>query len=160
MKIGKDRVVELNFCLKNKAGEVLEESEPGSPMSYVHGNGTLLASLEKYLSGKRAGDVVQAHVSARDGFGERDEKKIFEVDKKELGGEITPQVGMNLQIQGSDGATMPATITKVKVNTIILDANHPFAGMDLSFSAEVLTVRKATKSELDACCDGCETCES
>ena len=160
MKIAKNRMVEIDFCLKNEKGETLEKSHPGEPMSYLHGRGTLVPGLEKYLNGQRAGHSFQLKLAPKEAFGVRDESRIFEITKAELGAELTPQVGLALEMQNPDGSILPVRITKVKMNSVVLDANHPLAGQTLHFEGKIISVRKAKKNELSECCSGCDSCES
>ena len=73
MKIAAKKVVELAYVLKNDAGEVLDQSEKGEPLRYIHGEGQIVPGLEKALEGKKKGDKVDVAVSPAEGYGVRDE---------------------------------------------------------------------------------------
>lgn len=155
MRITKGRDVKVDFTLKNQDGVTLEASTPGDPLRYVHGDGTLLDNFERHLVSKKAGDEVSFVLAPHDAFGERDESRVIEAPKNELGLEGEPQKGMKLNLQGPDGATLPVVVTKVKLDTVVLDANHIYAGMTLHFKGKILNVRKSKKGRANDCCDNC-----
>lgn len=156
MRISKGRDVKVEFTLKNQAGVTLEASTPSDPLRYVHGDGTLLESFERHLESKKAGDEVSFVLNPQDAFGERDESRIIEAPKNELGLEAAPQKGMKLNLRGPDGATLPVVVTKVKLDTVVLDANHIYAGMTLHFKGKILNVRKSKKAQTNDCCNNCD----
>jgi len=155
MKIGRDKFVHLEFELKDDEGNTLDSSSSADPVGYLHGGGTLVSGLENHLEGKRAGDEFAVSLEPKDGFGERDESRVFEVPKSELGPGISPTRGTLLSMQDAGGAVLPVVVAKVKVNSVVLDANPAFAGMNLHFSGRVTEVRNANKDELRGCCGGC-----
>ena len=70
MQIAKDSVVSIHYTLKDDAGKVLDSSDGGEPLAYLHGNGNLIPGLERELEGKSAGDRVKAKIAPADGYGE------------------------------------------------------------------------------------------
>jgi FKBP-type peptidyl-prolyl cis-trans isomerase SlyD len=148
MKIDKDTVVTLDFVLRNKAGEILDSSEEGEPLEYLHGHGQVVPGLEKALSGLGAGDKKKVFVPVAEAYGEHDKSKIVEVPRSRLPKELTPEVGMTLAAQNSSGQVIPMEITKIEGEVIVLDANHPLAGEDLHFEVTIKSVRAASGEEI------------
>lgn len=146
MKISKDAVVSLEFTLEDDAGTVLDASR-GTPLYYLHGHENIVVGLENALEGKSAGDDVQVEVPPEQGYGTRDDSLILEVDKAQLPEGFQPERGARLTMT-VQGQKRPATITKVKLRSVVLDANHPLADRTLHFSVSIKEVRKATKEEL------------
>lgn len=148
MRIERDRVVALEYTLKNDDGKVIDTNQGGELLYYLHGHQNIVPGLERALDGKEAGDVIDVQVDPADGYGERDEAMVFEVPRTELPAGTTPQRGARLQITGPDGGRSLATIIKVKVQSVVLDANHELAGQRLHFTVRVGKVRKATGDEI------------
>lgn len=148
MKIQKDAVAAITYTLKDEAGKVLDTNVGRTPLYYLHGAGNLVPGLEKALLGKEAGDVVETVVSPEEGYGNYDESRTFEVPKGELGPGVNPQKGQVLSMRSPNGITIPVTVLKVKLSTVVLDGNHQLAGKNLHFSVTVDSVRKAKKEEL------------
>ena len=148
MNIGKDKVVAIDYTLKNSEGEVIDSSEGGEPMSYLHGAKNIIVGLEQELEGKSVGDDLTVHVKSELAYGERVDALIQEVPKEAFGelGEI--EVGMRFQAETEQGP-VPVMVTDLSDTTVTVDGNHPLAGQDLHFEVSVKEVREATKEELE-----------
>jgi FKBP-type peptidyl-prolyl cis-trans isomerase SlyD len=72
MQVAEKTVVSMQYTLTNDAGEVLDQSQPGDPLVYLHGVGNLIPGLEKELLGKAAGDALKVRVAAAEAYGESD----------------------------------------------------------------------------------------
>lgn len=148
MKIDKDRVVGIEYTLKGDDGEVIDENVGSEPLHYLHGHGNIVPGLESALLGKLSGESVSVSLDPEQGYGERDEKLVFGVPRKELPDDMEPEVGLMLRLQSPSGSEMIAQIAKVTEEAITLDGNHPLAGQGLNFEVKVLEVRAASADEL------------
>ena len=148
MKIETNKVVTIDYTLKNAAGQIIDSSEGDEPLAYLHGNGNLVPGLEKALEGLSAGDAIQVVVPPAEGYGERDEAKVGEAPLSafEDVGEIKP--GMQFEAEGPEGSEM-VTVISVADDVITLDGNHPLAGETLHFDVTVREIREATEEELE-----------
>lgn len=149
MQIAKDKVVLINYTLKNDAGEVIDSSEGSDPLAYLHGAENIIPGLEKALEGKGTGDSLSVTVPPADAYGEFDEGKIQEVPKEmfEEAGEVS--VGAQYHAADPDGGYITITVTEVTDDTVKIDANHPLAGENLSFDVTVMEIREASAEELE-----------
>jgi FKBP-type peptidyl-prolyl cis-trans isomerase SlyD len=147
MSIKQDSVVTMHYTLRDDAGEVIDSSTSGAPLSYLHGHGNLIPGLEQQLQGKSAGDKLSVKVAPADGYGEYDQQLVQRVPRKSLKGVKNVKVGMRLQAQTQQGA-QALTVTHVADDAVTLDANHPLAGKNLNFDVEITAVREATAEEL------------
>lgn len=148
MKIRPQTVVAITYTLKDDDGKVIDSNVDKEPLLYLHGAGNVVPGLEKALDGKDAGDLIEVSIPPSEGYGEYDETRIFEVPKSELGANVTPQKGMMLNMRGPGGMQMPVRVQKVKLRTVVMDANHQLCGKTLHFSVKVESVRKARKGEI------------
>jgi FKBP-type peptidyl-prolyl cis-trans isomerase SlyD len=115
---------------------------PAEPITYLHGGyGGLLEALESALEGKLPGDTLNIQLEPEQAFGEYD-AGLLRVEPAERYGEGL-EVGM--QIEGDSGIY---TVTDIADGSVVLDANHPLAGMALRFVCSVTSVRPATREEL------------
>ncbi|MBS0578985.1 MAG: peptidylprolyl isomerase [Proteobacteria bacterium] len=147
MSIEQDQVVSIHYTLKNDAGEVLDSSAEGEPLTYLHGHGNLITGLERELTGKNPGDKLQVKIPPADGYGEYDKALIQKVPRRALKGIPKITVGMRLQAQ-TQGGVRAVTVSHVSGDMVTLDGNHPLAGQHLNFEVEVAEVRPATAEEL------------
>lgn len=146
MQITANKVVSIDYTLTDANGQVLDTSEGGSPLAYLHGNGQLIRGLEKELEGKAKGDAFKVTVPAPEAYGLRDDAKVITVPKSRIQG-VDIKVGTQLQAEGGHGAQI-VTVVAIDGDNVILDANHPLAGQNLTFDVAVRDVREATEDEL------------
>ena len=148
MKIAKDRIVELEYRLHLGDGQVIDSSEPGKPLSYLHGRGQIVPGLEGALEGLDIGEAKQVVVVPAQGYGEHDARGLQEVPRTMFPANAELAPGMRLAAQTDSGEVIPIGIHEVKGRTVIVDRNHPLAGKTLHFDVTVRGVRDATADEL------------
>jgi len=147
MTISQDQVVSIHYTLRDDAGELIDRSAEGEPLSYLHGHGNLIPGLERALTGREAGDRLQVKIAPTDGYGEYNQGLVQQVPRRALKGIDDLQVGMRLQAQTPQGPRA-VTVTQLSGDLVTLDGNHPLAGKSLNFEVEVAAVRPATEEEL------------
>jgi len=146
VQIAERCVVAFHYTLTATNGEVIDSSQGGDPLTYLHGAGNIVPGLEAAMVGRRIGDCFDVHVAAVDGYGERDEGMLQQVPRAAFQGVDELAVGMNFQAQGPQGV-LSVVISAIEGDTVIVDANHPLAGQDLHFAIEVVSVREASLEE-------------
>ena len=122
-------------------GTEFDSSYEREPLEFVVGSGTIIPGFEKAVLGKTVGDKVKTTIPAAEAYGEKNPELIAVVPRAEVPDNITPEVGMMLQV-GTDAGDMDVTITRVNDKEVELDANHPLAGQELTFVIEVVKIGK------------------
>lgn len=145
MKITKNTVVTLDYSIADTQGGLLDGG--AEPLVYIHGLGGdyLPPKIESALEGKSVGDSVDMTLAPEDGFGEYDETLVEVEELKAFGQPL--EVGMQFSKDDGEDALI-YEVTQIEDDKVILDANHPFAGIETAFSCTVLKVREATKAEI------------
>jgi FKBP-type peptidyl-prolyl cis-trans isomerase SlyD len=148
MQVAQDKVVLFHYTLTNDDGEVLDSSAGSAPLAYLHGQGNIVAGLEKALDGRRAGDKLSVRVEPAEGYGVRDAGLVKRVPRRSFGsiGKLSP--GMQFEAQLERGQHRVVTVTAVKGDMVTIDGNHPLAGQNLNFEVEITEIRDATEEEL------------
>jgi FKBP-type peptidyl-prolyl cis-trans isomerase SlyD len=147
VKIEKDVVAGLAYTLKNGEGEILDQSEQGDPLYYIHGRRNLIPGLENELEGKKLGDKLSVTIAPVDGYGERNEQLVQIVEHTSFENPDEIEEGFSVEMEDEQGK-MIFTVVERRENEFVLDGNHPLAGETLHFDVEVTEVRNATKDEL------------
>ena len=164
MKIEKNTVVSLRYKLTDAQNNVIEE--PDSPMVYLHGGyeGTF-PKIETLLEGQDIGYETTVQLEPSEAFGEYDpellkiEPRVRFPEPLEVGmqfegvpdSEQAEEEGAELSsTDDSDDEPLIYTVTDVADNQVVLDGNHPLAGMALRFWVQVESVRPATEDEIDS----------
>jgi FKBP-type peptidyl-prolyl cis-trans isomerase SlyD len=148
MLIGEKMVVRIDYTLKNATGEVLDTSDGGEPLTYIHGAHQIVPGLERELAGLRVGDSKDVVVAPEDGYGQPDPQGIFGVPRAAFPAGVELQVGESFLGEDDMGGQVPVRVVEVREDTIVVDANHPLAGETLYFHVDVRDVREATLDEL------------
>ncbi len=147
MQIAEQKVVTLDYILKDDAGTVIDQSQNGQ-FVYLHGAFNIVPGLEKALDGKTSGDQVSVSVSPEDGYGERDDARSQVVEREMFDTPDEIEVGRQFHAQSPDGETLVITVTAVEGDKITIDGNHPLAGVTLNFDVTIVDVREATEEEI------------
>lgn len=149
MKISQNAVARIEYTLTNTTGEVLDSSEGGEPLAYLHGARNLIPGLEAELEGKGAGDAFEVTVPPEKAYGERHEAMVQDVPKDRMPPGMQVEAGMVLQAQAENGAVQMLHVVAVADDHVTVDGNHPLAGQTLKFDVKIVDVREATPEELE-----------
>ena len=148
MKVEKNKVVTIQYTLKDEKGSVLDSTEKGNPFLYIQGHQNIIPGLESELEGKGKGDVFNVTISPKDGYGETNPNLVQEIPKDQFPEPSEIQEGMQFQADTPVGP-MILTVLEILESAIKVDGNHPLAGKDLHFEVKVVDVRDATPEEID-----------
>ena len=156
MKITKNTVVSMTYILSENdvQGNLIQEVSKDQPFAVIFGQGMLLPKFENQLEGLTAGDSFGFPLSSEEGYGQADPKAVMELDKKifEVEGKIDEEmmkIGNAIPMQNDQDQPLSGTIIEIKDDVVIMDFNHPLAGVNLYFTGDVLEVREATEEELE-----------
>jgi FKBP-type peptidyl-prolyl cis-trans isomerase SlyD len=146
MQVAKDTVVSLNYRVVGTDGEIVDEGQ--QPLVYLHGGyGGIFDSIEEALQGKGVGDSLEVRLQPEEAFGEYDAELVVIEPRRLFPEQI--EVGMQFERAGEDGEEDELyTITDIADDKVVVDGNHPLAGLTLVFSCTVLDVRAASGEEL------------
>lgn len=145
MQISRNHVVTLRYQVTDKEGEVVDAG--AEPLVYLHGGyGGLFDALEVVLQGMSVGEAFRVELTAEDAFGEYDEALVSVEPRDAFPKNI--QVGTQVETEDETGEPQFFTITAIEKNRVVVDGNHPLAGLDLVFAGTVAAVRPATEKEI------------
>lgn len=153
MKITKNTVVTVKYKLSDTQGNVIEDTN--EPMIYLHGGyENTLPKIESALDGQDVGYKIDLQLEPEDAFGDYDADLVKVEPRSRLPSPI--EVGMQFEgipDEGDDDEDEIAdelifTVTDIAEDKVVLDANHPLAGIALRFSLQVTDVRTATTDEI------------
>lgn len=142
------RVVSFHYTLRDPAGRVLDSSAGSEPISYLEGAGQIIDGLDEQLRFAVAGEKARVMVPAKKAYGERDPAQVQRVKRSRLPVEGELKIGDQFQT-GEERSAPVVTVAAIEGDEVLLDANHPLAGVDLTFDVEITAVREPTASELE-----------
>lgn len=148
MLIEKNKVVEIDYTLKDEKGQVIDTSQGREPLSYIQGIGNLIPGVENAIAGKGSGEQVEVTVPPETGYGVRDESLVLSLGRDKFTEVEDLKEGLRFRMDTEDGPAV-FTVTNIEEDTVHVDGNHPLAGMTLHFDITVQSVREATAEELE-----------
>ncbi len=149
LKVGKDKVVELAFKLLDGEKSVIDSAERSAPMPYIHGLGQLLPAVEQVLDGKESNFCTTLQLRADQAYGPYHKELVVELPREHFPQDVELKEGMAFNTSGPNGEPIVVEVTKLEADKVTVDGNHPLAGVDLEYFLEVVSIREATKEELE-----------
>lgn len=149
LEIARNSVVTLEYHVTDPEGEVVDEGR--EPIIYLHGGyDDIFPKIEEALQGKTVGESVQVKLQPDEAFGEYDASLVQIEPRKDFPKEL--QVGMQFEggpEDGGDDDFVIYRVTDIAGDKVVLDGNHPLAGMALVFTCTVSGVRPASAEEVE-----------
>ena len=151
MEINEQCVVALTWNLEDTQGEELDVLS--EPVDFLVGGDDLLATIERALQGHEAGAKLSLHIEPEEAFGDYDEQLLF-LEPRELFPDLLEE---GMTFEGSalpEGCSADAardalyTVSEIYPEHVVLDGNHPLAGIALRLHLQVRSVREATEDEI------------
>lgn len=150
MQIRSPCVVSLTWTLADAQGETIDTLD--EPVEFFYGGDDLLAKLEEALEGQDAGFECDLHLEPEHGFGDYDPQLVCFEARSLFPTELEPGMQFDGLPEGAATTGMPPeliyTVTEVYPEHVVLDGNHPLAGIALRLLVKVAAVREATEDEV------------
>lgn len=151
MEIKKQCVVALTWTLKDTLGEELDVLD--EPVEFLVGGEDLFEAIEEALQGHEVGAEIDLQIEPEQGFGDYNDRLVF-LESRQL---FPPELEEGMTFEG---ASLPAgcnpeapkdalyTVTEIYPEHVVLDGNHPLAGIALRLNLQIEAVREATEEEI------------
>lgn len=150
MIISSPCVVSLTWRLEDAQGQLIDELD--TPMEFLVGGEDLLPKVEQTLIGQTAGFEAQLHLEPEHAFGDYDAELVFFEPRSIFPKEVSPGMQFDGPPEGAATPDLPKeaiyTVTEVYDEHVVLDGNHPLAGLALRLSLKVCDVRAALEEEV------------
>lgn len=121
-------------------GQVFDSSEGREPLQFKLGSGQVISGFDKGVEGMEINEEKTIRIPANEAYGEIKDELIQEVPKKHIPTDLKPEVGMKLVSKTPDGHEIPLVVTEIKEESIVVDANHPLAGHELTFEVKLVEI--------------------
>jgi peptidylprolyl isomerase len=136
-------LVRVHYTGRLDDGSVFDSSQGREPLEFTLGSGQVIAGFDRAVTGMAVGETRSTRIPADDAYGPRRDDLVLELEREQIPEGIEVTVGTELQLQQSDGQTVPVTVADVNPQSVTLDANHPLAGQDLLFELELVEIESA-----------------
>ncbi|MGI6368653.1 MAG: FKBP-type peptidyl-prolyl cis-trans isomerase [Anaerolineae bacterium] len=143
------------YTLTLDSGEVIDSTEGGEALCYVHGTGSIIPGLEQALEGMSVGDTKSVLVPAALAYGESEPDTVERLPRDLFPEDV--EVGMGFRMRNEQGHVMTVYAETIGEDWVEVNFAHPLAGQDLHFEVEITEVRPATDEDMHSCgCGGCD----
>lgn len=132
--------VRIHYTGTLSDGTVFDSSEGRDPLEFTVGAGQIIAGLDSAMHGMAVGEAKTVEVPAAEAYGAHDPARMQDFPRARVPDEIPLEVGAALALRGPDGKSLQVRVAEVTDDVVVLDANHPLAGKDLSFAVELVEI--------------------
>jgi FKBP-type peptidyl-prolyl cis-trans isomerase SlyD len=146
MLVEKNKIVSINYVMKDAEGNLILSNEGFDPEEYLHGAGNILPRLEQALTGLTQDDVIDVVVHPEEAYGPREVSLVLDVSVSDVEDPESIREGEFIQLfDGTEGIVIAH-----KGTHIVVDANHPLAGKTLHYTIRISSIRDASEEELQS----------
>jgi peptidylprolyl isomerase len=132
--------IKVHYTGRLDDGRVFASSKERDPLEVTVGDGTLIPSLEETLVEMQQGEERTVTIPADQAYGPQRPELLLAVKREEFPEDISPEVGQRLEVRQRDGEVTVVTVADVNDEQVVIDANHPLAGHDLTFELELVEI--------------------
>jgi len=136
--------VKVHYHGKLEDGTTFDSSEGREPLEFEVGSGSVIPGFDNGVTGMKIGEKKTINIPVDQAYGEKQDDLFMEFPLDRFPPDMKPEVGMALNMSNGQGQQFPVVISEVKDDAVILDANHPLAGQDLTFDIELVDIQGAS----------------
>jgi len=132
--------VKVHYHGRLTTGETFDSSAGREPLEFEIGSGMVIKGFDDGVTGMEVGEKKTINISAEDAYGEKNPEMIIEYPKAQFPSHIELKTGEELVMSSASGQQFQVKIAEIKDDVVLLDANHPLAGEDLTFDIELVEI--------------------
>jgi len=132
--------VNVHYTGRLENGTIFDTSVGNEPLCFTIGKAEVIPDFEQAVVGMSPGESKTIQIPAERAYGAHRAEMILVVERSKLPAGFEPEVGQHLQLRQDDGYMFLVTVAEVSESNVILDANHPLAGKDLTFDMQLVGI--------------------
>jgi peptidylprolyl isomerase len=132
--------VQVNYKGYLEDGTIFDSSEGKPPLDVTLGSGMVIPGFDAALVGMEAGDKKTVKIPMDQAYGNHNAEMVMQMPKSQVPPDLKPEIGDKLQVGGPTGELMAVEVIDIDDDFIVLDANPPLAGKDLTFDLELVAI--------------------
>jgi len=132
--------VQVNYKGYLDDGTIFDSSEGKKPLDVVLGSGAVIPGFDAALVGMEVGAKKTVKIPMDDAYGKHNAELVMQVPKDQIPPDLKPEIGQKLQVGGAAGELMAVEVIDLNDDFIVLDANPPLSGKDLTFDLELVAI--------------------
>jgi len=139
-QVKKGDTVKVHYRGTFEDGKMFDSSEGREPLQFKVGSGQVIQGFEEAVTGMAVGEKKTVMIPCNKAYGEFQDDLVMTVPMNQVPPELKPEVGQRLEVGGAKGELLKVTVIEVNENGVVLDANPPLAGKDLTFALELVEI--------------------
>jgi peptidylprolyl isomerase len=143
-QVKKGDTIKIHYHGRLNDGTTFDSSAGREPLEFEVGGGMVIAGFDAGVTGMSVGEKKTIEIPFLEAYGPVQEEMIIEFPKTNFPPDLNPEIGMQLNMSNQEGQQFPVVIKEVKEEVVVLDANHPLAGKDLTFDLELVEIAGAS----------------
>jgi peptidylprolyl isomerase len=132
--------VKVSYTGRLDDGTVFDSFPHEKPLEFTLGHGQTLRGFEEAILGMEEGESKTMKIPSDKAYGPHLEQRMMSVAREKVPADLKLETGKRLQVRRTDGRAIPVTVAEISSSHVLLDANHPLAGKDLTFSIELVKI--------------------
>ncbi len=133
--------IKVHYHGKLDDGTTFDSSEGSTPLEFEVGGGMVIPGFDNGVMGMSVGEKKTIRIPTEEAYGPIQEDMLMEFPLDRFPEDMKPELGMALNMSNGNGEQIPVIITEIGDEVVILDANHPLAGKDLTFDLELMEIK-------------------
>ncbi len=121
-------------------GSIFDSSEGKPPLDVTLGSGQVIPGFDEALVGMTVGEKKTVTIPSDKAYGPHNAEMVMQLPANQVPADLKPEIGQKLQVGGTDGEVMAVEVVDFNDEFIVLDANAPLAGKDLTFDLEMVAI--------------------
>jgi peptidylprolyl isomerase len=135
--------ISLHYTGTLDDGTVFDSSDGREPLSFTVGSGEVIQGFDEGVRGMEVGETRDIQIPPDQAYGEYYDELVRIVPRQAFPEEMTPAIGMTLELELPSGQSLPVRIIDIEGDEITLDANHLLAGETLNFKIHIVNINNA-----------------
>ena len=140
MAVQSGNTIKIHYHGRLSDGSTFDSSAGRSPLEFTVGSGSVIKGFDDGVQGMTVGEKKTVEIPFMQAYGPEDPSMIIEFPADRLPDDLKPEIGMQLNMNNSEGQQFPVVITEITTENVVLNANHPLAGKDLIFDLELVEI--------------------
>jgi len=132
--------IKVHYHGKLNTGETFDSSAGREPLEFEVGSGQVIKGFDDGVTGMAVGEKKTINIPFDEAYGPKNPEMIIEMPKDRFPADMEIEVGIPLGMSDQEGHQFQVTVVEIKDAVVILDANHPLAGQDLTFDLELVDI--------------------
>jgi len=132
--------ITLHFSIQLEDGKLIDSTREKTPATFVFGDGSLLPNFEKMLLGLKVGERRSFILTPDKGFGKHNQENVHAIPRTQFSSELKLEPGLLIGFQDASGEELPGLVKSINEQFVLIDFNHPLAGKNIIFDAEIINI--------------------